>query len=217
MVSYLMCFGCFIKVKRQRGVMERDVYLDRLLTKFSSSFNVYMPYVINGIEYKAYAYFYSHEEKYVLTRSANLWSADSYEHILFMDAEVIDEELIWRAQDIIANYFEPEFVRKGEKYPAQNHMCTYLTVVLLGNHFSNSKLASQVKKYRFDKGYQFGIRGYSAGRLVAVTMDDEKVVHNKAAHKTKKVYEAVFDEVRANKPGFSEICEKQGVTPFKQE
>ncbi len=197
--------------------MERSIYLDRLLTKFSNSFNVYVPYKINGIEYSAYAYFYSHEEKYVLTKSANLWSADSYEHILFIDTEVIDEDVIGTAKDIIENYFEPVLVRKGEKYPPENHMYTYLTVVMVGNHFSNSKLASQVKKYRFDKGYQFGIKGYSAGRLVAVTMDDEKIVCNGASRKNVKAYKSTFEDVRANKPGFFAICERQGITPFKQE
>lgn len=205
------------KKTKKRGTMEREVYLDRLLTKFSSSFNVYMPYQIDGIEYKAYAYFYTHQEKYVLTKSANLWSADSYEHVLFMDAEVIDEEMFLRAKDIITNYFEPVLVRNGEKYPAKNHMYSFLTVILIGNHFSDSKLASQIKRYHFDKGYQFSIRGYSTGRMVAVTMDDEKVYCNGAARTSQKVYKQVFDEVRANKPGFSQICEKQGITPFKQE
>lgn len=197
--------------------MERNTYLDRLLAKFGGSFNIYMPYQINGIEYKAYAYFYTHQEKYVLVREANMWSADSYEHVLFIDTEVIDEVHFERAKDIIAGYFEPELVRKGEKYPPKNHMYSYLTVVLVGNHFSDSKLASQIKKYHFDKGYQFSIRGYSTGRMIAVTMDDEKVICNRAAKAVKKVFKAVFEEVRANKPGFSEICEKQGITPYKQE
>ena len=197
--------------------MERTVYLDRLLAKFSSSFDIYMPYQIHGIEYPAYAYHFTHQEKYVLVKEANMWSADGYEHVLFIDAEVIDEAIIERAKDIIANYFEPELVRKGEKYPAKNHMYSYLTVVIIGNHYSDSKLASKVKRYQFDKGYQFSIRGYSAGRMIAVTMDDEKVITNGAAKKSKKVFKAVFDEVRANKPGFLTICEKQGVTPFKQE
>lgn len=197
--------------------MEREVYLDRLLAKFSGSFNIYMPYQIDGIEYKAYAYFYTHQEKYVLTKSANLWSADSYEHVLFIDAEVIDEQVLERAKSVIADYFEPVLVRKGEKYPGKNHMYSYLTVVFVGNHFLDSKLASQIKRYRFEKGYQFSIRGYSTGRMIAVTMDDEKVFTNGAARKSQKVFKAVFDEVRANKPGFLAICEKQGVTPFKQE
>ena len=53
--------------------------------------------------------------------------------------------------------------------------------------------------------------------MIAVTMDDDKVYCNGAARTSQKVFKAVFDEVRANKPGFLEICEKQGVTPFKQE
>ena len=197
--------------------MERTVYLDRLLAKFGSSFDIYMPYQIKGIEYPAYAYHFTHQEKYVLVKKANMWSADSYEHVLFMDTDVIDEAVFERAKDIITNYFEPELVRKGEKYPAKNHMYSYLTVVIIGNHYSDSKLASKVKRYHFDKGYQLSIRGYSAGRIIAVTMDDEKVTTNSAASKSGKVFKAVFEEVRANKPGFSAICEKQGVTPFKQE
>lgn len=197
--------------------MVRDIYLDRLLAKYGGSFDVYMPYQINGIEYKAYAYFYTHQEKYVLVQSANLWSADSYEYVLFMDAEEIDDTMFERAKDVIENYFEPVLVRKGEKYPAKNHMYSFLTVVMIGNHFSDSKLASRIKRYRFEKGYQFSIRGYSTGRLVAVTLDDEKVFCNGSAAKAKKVFKDVFGEVRANKPGFSKICEKQGITPFKQE
>ena len=52
---------------------------------------------------------------------------------------------------------------------------------------------------------------------MAVTLDDEKVFCNGSAAKAKKVFKDVFGEVRANKPGFLKICEKQGVTPFKQE
>ena len=40
---------------------------------------------------------------------------------------------------------------------------------------------------------------------------------NEASPLVKKVFKDVFGEVRANKPGFSKICEKQGITPFKQE
>ncbi len=57
-------------------------YLNRLLLKYSGTFDIYQPYMIMGREYPAYGYFFSHVEKYVLVRKANMWSADSYEHIL---------------------------------------------------------------------------------------------------------------------------------------
>lgn len=197
--------------------MEREVYLDRLLAKFGGSFDVYMPYTIQDTEYKAYAYFHNHQEKYVLVESANLWSTDCYEHVLFMDADSIDGEMFERAKNVIEQYFEPELVRKGEKYPAKNHMYSFLTVVMVGRRFSDNSVSSQIRKYRFEKGYQFNIRGYSMGRMVAVTLEDEKVFCNASAKKSKKAFLEVFGEVKAGKPGFSEICRKQGVTPFKQE
>ena len=62
--------------------MTADNYLDRLLVKYAGTFNIYTPFQIGGTEFPAYGYFYSHVEKFVLTRGANMWSSDSYEHIL---------------------------------------------------------------------------------------------------------------------------------------
>ena len=45
--------------------MNTAEYLDRLLVKYSSAFDIYQPYVIHGKEYPAYGYFFSHTEKYV--------------------------------------------------------------------------------------------------------------------------------------------------------
>ena len=60
----------------------------------SGTFDIFKPYVIHGKEYPAYGYFFSHTEKYVLVREANMWSADSYEHILFIRAQELEQPLI---------------------------------------------------------------------------------------------------------------------------
>ncbi len=65
--------------------MDSADYLNRLLLKYSGTFDIYQPYTILGKEYPAYGYFFSHVEKYVLVRKANMWSADTYEHVLFAD------------------------------------------------------------------------------------------------------------------------------------
>lgn len=95
--------------------MEMAQYLDRLLLRYSGTFDIYKPYFIDGKEYPAYGYFFSHLEKYVLVREANLWASDSYEHILFITADKITEEHVKEAQDVIQNYMEPKLVRKGAR------------------------------------------------------------------------------------------------------
>lgn len=197
--------------------MDRKAYLDRLLVHYGSTFDIYMPYRINGETYPAYARFFTHGEKYVLSREANMWKADCYEHVLFMESEVIDGGLIESAKRMISGYMEPELVRKGEKYPEPDHMYSYMTVVLIGQRFSEDKLIPQIERYRFDKGYKFHLRGYSVGRLIGVCCDSERVYLSRAVKPSRKMYKSVFKEVREGREGFSELCKKQGVTPFKQE
>ena len=48
-------------------------------------------------------------------------------------------------------------------------------------------------------------------------MEDEKIYHNFAASKKKKILKAIFKEVKEGKIGFKDLCEKQGVEPFVQE
>lgn len=111
--------------------MKTADYLDQLLRKYSGTFDIYQPYVIHGKEYSAYGYFFSHIEKYVLVREANMWSSDSYEHILFIETDEVDQALIDEAYSLIKEYMEPILVRKGEEVPAEGHMYSYLTISLI--------------------------------------------------------------------------------------
>ena len=149
-----------------RGInMEMAQYLDRLLLRYSGTFDIYKPYFIDGKEYPAYGYFFSHLEKYVLVREANLWASDSYEHILFITADKITEEHVKEAQDVIQNYMEPKLVRKGARVPEKDHMYSFLTVILLSQYPPDRNTLKSVKRYSFDKGYRFNLRGFSTGHM----------------------------------------------------
>lgn len=191
-------------------------YLDRLLLRYSGTFDIYKPYVVNQREYPAYGYFFSHIEKYVLMREANLWTTESFEHILFITADALTEEHLKEADNLFRTYMEPVLVRNGEKNPKQNHMYSFLTIVLLCEKPLTQELRKKVKKYKFEKGYMFNVRGYSQGRLIAVSMEDEAIIHNRAAAKMKNIYTETFADIKKGKIGFEELMEKQGKEPFKQ-
>lgn len=180
-------------------------YLDRLLAKYSGTFDIYQPYVINGKEYPAYGYFFSHIEKYVLVREANMWSSDSYEHIIFMETKELTEELIKEAYALVKDYMEPVLVRKNEELPPLNHMYSYLTIVILTVKPISKSLQKAVKKFKFEKGYKFGMRGFSQAHMICVSMEDECVYSNFAAHKSRKVYKDTFNDIKMGRPGYSQI------------
>lgn len=174
--------------------MKAADYLERLLQKYSGTFDIYQPYVIHGKEYPAYGYFYSHVEKYVLVREANMWSSDSYEHILFIMADTVEQALIDEAYSIVKDYMEPVLVRKGEELPAEGHMYSYLTISLIAEHALSKNMQKAVKRFKFEKGYKFNIRGFAQAHIVCATMEDEKVYTNYVGRKSAKLYRSNFAE-----------------------
>lgn len=180
-------------------------YLDRLLAKYSGTFDIYQPYVIHGKEYPAYGYFFSHIEKYVLVREANMWSSDSYEHILFIETEELTEELLKEAYALVKDYMEPVLVRKGAELPAPNHMYSYLTIAILSEKAISKQLQKAVKRFKFEKGYKFNMRGFSQGHMVCASMEDECVYSNFVARKSLKAFKETFEDVKAGKLGYKQI------------
>ena len=192
-------------------------YLNRLLLKYSGTFDIYQPYMIMGREYPAYGYFFSHVEKYVLVRKANMWSADSYEHILFADPEELTDGHLEEYRQAIAEYIEPTLILKGESLPEPNHMYSYITIAVVTAKALSKKIKKAVRKFKFEKSYMHGIRGYSQARIAVVSMEDEAVCVNSMGRSLKKMYRGVFEDVKAGKSGYLEALKKQGAESFKQQ
>lgn len=143
-------------------------------------------------EYPAYGYFFSHNEKYVLTREAKLWEADSYEHIIFMECQRVDREVIQKAKKIMTDHMESTLVRKGKKYPESNHMYSFLTIVLVANEEINRDEQKLIQKFRFEKTYLCNFRGYSRGRLIGIDLHSQKFYANPCSKILKNTYMACF-------------------------
>lgn len=197
--------------------MKNTDYLDRLLLRYAGTFNIYMPYKIHGKEYPAYGCFFSSVEKYVLVREANMWTTNSHEHILFMTVDEVSENTLQEVRSLLENYMEPRLVRNDNKYPAKNHMYSYLTIAILSEKSMDKTLVKKVRKFKFEKGYLFNFRGFSQSRLVCASMEDEQVVTNYHARQLKKMFKETFSDVRAGKKTFSRQCIEEGIEPFRQE
>lgn len=191
-------------------------YLDHLLLKYSNTFNIYKPYCMDGKEYPAYGYFYSHNEKYVLVRKANMWTTHSYEHVLFMEAEDCTEETLREASGIIQDYMEPKLVRKGEKLPEPNHMSSYLNVVIICANGVNREIEKKIKHFHFEKGYNFNMRGFSQGTIICVSLADRHFISSYHGRTKKKIFQQVFADMEQERPGFDQVMKENGLTPYNQ-
>ena len=201
----------------EQEMSRSEQYLDRLLARYSGTFDIYVPYTVADVEFPAYGYFFSHVEKFVLTRNTNMWSSDSYEHIFFLNKEQFTPDDVAKMKQLMLDYVEPQLVRKGQELPDANHMYSYMSVMLISDKAPDKATVKAVKRLSFDKGYQMNMRGYSQIQICLVSMEDEKVYHNFASSKKKKILKGIFKEMREGKIGFKALCEKQGIVPFHQD
>ena len=206
-----------VTVNQQSGILTADSYLNRLLVRYAGTFDLYTPYQIGGRTFPAYGYFYSHVEKFVLTRSANMWSSDSYEHILFLSLDEAAPDDVAQMKKLLLEEVEPNLVLKGEEVPPPNHMYSYMSVILISNKKTSKETIRAVKKLSYDKGYMMNMRGFSQAQICLVSIEDEKIYHNFAAHGKKKILKGIFKEVKEGRVGFKELVEKGDLVPFTQE
>lgn len=198
------------------NALTAERYLNRLLVRYAGTFDLYTPYQLGGVTFPAYGYFYSHIEKFVLTRGANMWSSDSYEHILFLPVEEVTKDTVAQMKQILLEEVEPKLVLKGESVPPPNHMYSYMSVILISDKKPSKDTVKAVKKLSYDKGYMMSMRGFSQAQICLISIEEEKVYHNFAAHGKKKTLKGIFREVKEGKTGFWELVEKGELTPFKQ-
>ena len=96
------------------------------------------------------------------------------------------------AQQLIRDYMEPVLARNNEKYPPKDHMRTFLTAVIISEASPSAELIRLIRKYRFDRGYQFSFRGFSQGRLVFVDLGAGKVYTSPAANDVAEFYRRIL-------------------------
>lgn len=202
---------------QKNKALTAENYLDRLLVRYAGTFDLYTPYQIGGRTFPAYGYFYSHVEKFVLTRGANMWSSDSYEHIIFLPMEEVTAADVAQMKQLLLEEVEPKLVLKGEELPPPNHMYSYMSVILISDKKPSKDTIKAVKKLSYDKGYMMNMRGFSQAQMCLVSIEDEKVYHNFAAHSKKKTLKGIFKELKEGRVGFNELVEKGDLIPFSQE
>ena len=173
-----------------------DDYFCELLERYRANFDITKDFQLGANIYPAYARFFSLGEKYVLKKEAKLWAIRAYEHVLFIETGEVLPETLKEIQRTIEDEMEPELVRRGEKYPEDDHMCSYLTFVIISEKTPEKEMQKAIRKFSYDKGYLLGLRGHSQARIACACLDSESVITNYAGKELKKLLTNTFNTLK---------------------
>ena len=171
-----------------------DSYLQELLRRYKANFDITKNFKLADKIYPAYAWFYSLSEKYVLKKEAKLWAIRAYEHVLFIKEDQLTKEKLSEIMDVITDHAEPELVRKNERFPEKDHMCTYITFVVLTSKYPDQETIKAVQKFHYDRGYLFNFRGHSEARIASISMESGKVITNRSGKDLKDLLEDTYNK-----------------------
>jgi len=162
--------------------MDTNDYLNSMKHRLSNQYDIYEGYEINGFHTDIYAHYYIRNERYIASKSATLYAYESNEHTFFRQHHELDIE---NTEAFVASLKESidDFVD-----PHDEHMSTRLNAVFVVDSELSPDLKRFIEKFKYQKAFLFGLKGWVDICLIAVSMNTGEVVVSKKARNMKSYY-----------------------------
>jgi len=162
--------------------MKYDEYIKLLTSKLEKNFAIERDIVIFDNKIDILAKFSNISVRTFITQHDIIDQYNNHEHIYIKRCDDVNEK------DIIS--FGQFLKRISDECikPDKDHMSTYVTGVLNGNHIDENAIEI-VKKYNCKKAFCFYLKGWCDVRLIYVGLDNSEIITNKDGKKVKKLYE----------------------------
>ena len=165
--------------------MQIEPYFSNLLAQYEGYFDIQRPHMFGGSEILAYGRFMRRTARYMLSKQAQLYATEAFEHVFFVYVPKLDEAAFLREKERILTA-EQHYVQTNSE-----HMYSYITLILLCESIEEP-VQHLIRRLHFTKNYRFGIQGYSTVRLAAVNLGEQSFVLNGQAKELKTVLQRAF-------------------------
>jgi hypothetical protein len=162
--------------------MTQDEYVGNLQKKFERHFNIEKNISILGETIDVHAKFSNVIGRTFITKKDVIDRCENYEYCYIKKLDTVTEEEL-------AVYVR--FLKKVVDEcinPGKDHMSTYVTGVIIGNHINDS-VKKIIEQYSYSRAYSFYLRGWCDIRLICIGLNDNEVITNKAGKRVQKVYQ----------------------------
>lgn len=140
----------------------------------------------------AKCHFNVHSAKYVLLKKAELWSADSNEHVYIFSVPELNEE-IYKACEQAAYDQGMALID-----PKPGHMYTYITAVFICDSCTE-EAKKLLQKCRLYKSFHFSLHGWMDFHTVLIQRGEKTFVTNRSGKANAKLMKNIFMKTNKKK------------------
>lgn len=162
----------------------RETAIDRLLKSYEAYYNI-TTYQDEQKPLKAVCEFYERSEKFVLSRKAELWSANCEEFIYLFDLDHLTKELFEKCRD----FAKEDGLKRANIGPG--HMYTYITPIFICDT-CDDEAKKAVKRCRIYQSFQFSFHGWMDYHVAVLEISNHKIFTNRSGKCVEKVLKNVL-------------------------
>lgn len=175
----------------------RQEAVDKLLQSYEVYYNVHKADSLEECDEALVARcdFYEHSQKYVLSRKAELWSADCEEFVYLFQTQCLTLEIYNRCKDYAYN----DGMKRANIGPG--HMYTYITPVFVCDS-CEEEARKALKKCNLYKSFQFSLHGWLDVHTAVLDVNQNTIVTNRSGRRVEKVLKSVLFQKNKKRRGF---------------
>lgn len=165
--------------------MELNDYLEKIEKKLYANFDLHREFDLNGINFDMYAKYNLKSERYILSKKAKIYGIENNEHTFFKYFDSLRESDF---KDLVGNLMDSieEIVK-----PHKEHMSSNINAIIVVDSRVgelDADLVKLIKKFKYQKGFLFGLKGWVDFGVVLYSLKDELAITNKKGDDIKKIY-----------------------------
>lgn len=141
---------------------------------YSHMFDFYDDYTIGQWQFNLYARFYQENLRYFGSKKLEIYSFNNNEHLFVKEIENNNCDVIFKTKDFF-DYCYNNLVEVDDK-----HMSTVITLIYVVSNVDD-ETKKFISKFKFDKSYAFGFKGWVKGKLIVIDRNDYSAYENKLA------------------------------------
>lgn len=156
----------------------REAVIARLLKSYKSYYNITL-FEDEQTPIAARCDFFEHSEKYVISKRAELWSADSEEFLYILDIPHLTLELYEKWRDYVYDD------GMGRIHVGPGHMYSFITPVFICDS-CDEDARKALKKCRIYKSFRFSLHGWMDYHTAVVDLEKKRIDANRSGHTVAK-------------------------------
>lgn len=165
----------------------REEAVDKLLQSYEVYYNIHKSEELENSDDALIARcdFYEHSQKYVLSKKAELWSADCEEFVYLFSVDKLTLDTYNRCRDFAYD----DGMSRASIGPG--HMYTYITPLFVCDSYDEEAVKA-LKKCNLYKSFRFSLHGWMDVHVAVLEVKANKIFTNRSGRRVEKVLKNVL-------------------------